>query len=57
MRTATVAFHSAKRQVTDMMRSAYARFVERDYDSTGFMKSAPFGVENSPISKQRINSE
>jgi hypothetical protein len=32
MRTGTVAFRSAKRQVADMMSSASARFVERDYD-------------------------
>jgi hypothetical protein len=32
MRTGTVAFRNAKSQVTDMMRSASARFVERDCD-------------------------
>jgi hypothetical protein len=32
MRTCTVAFRSAKSQVADMMRSAIARFFERDFD-------------------------
>jgi hypothetical protein len=32
MRTGTVAFCSAKRQVADMMGSSSARFVERDFD-------------------------
>jgi hypothetical protein len=32
MRTGTVAFHNAKRQVANMMRYASARFVERDFD-------------------------
>jgi hypothetical protein len=32
MRTGTAPFHSVKRQVADMMRSASARFVERDFD-------------------------
>jgi hypothetical protein len=32
MRTGTVAFRNAKSQVTDMMRFASARFVERDFD-------------------------
>jgi hypothetical protein len=32
MRTGTVAFRNAKRQVADMMRSASARVVERDFD-------------------------
>jgi hypothetical protein len=32
MRTGTDAFRSANRQVADMKRSAFARFVERDFD-------------------------
>jgi hypothetical protein len=32
MRTGTVVFRSAKRQVADMMRFASARFVKRDFD-------------------------
>jgi hypothetical protein len=32
MRTGTVAFHNAKRQVASMMRYTSARFVERDFD-------------------------
>jgi hypothetical protein len=32
MRTGTVAFRSAKRQVADMKRSASVQFVERDFD-------------------------
>jgi hypothetical protein len=32
MLTGTAAFRSVKRQVADMMRSASARFVERDFD-------------------------
>jgi hypothetical protein len=34
MRTGMVAFRIAKRQVADMMRSASAQFVERDFDPT-----------------------
>jgi hypothetical protein len=32
MRTGTVVFHNAKRQVANMMRYTSARFVERDFD-------------------------
>jgi hypothetical protein len=57
MRTGTVAFRSAKRQVADMMRSASARFVEpqrvlwSNFRRLGFCNSSDFsslrvGVED-----------